>query len=154
MDWTPVFTALVVSIISTLITAQLSLRHFRVERWWKRKSEAYDDVISAMEHLCFIAGSSINAEMRGREPTKFEKQQGEKWEASRRKVTRAIHLSGYLLSDDAKLALEEYLKEMRKSPENYFDALDLGFSASTKCLEKITKIARRDLGIGKRRWNK
>src|SRR6266508_6032808 len=46
-----IFSAILISVITSWITVRLALKQFYSERWWVRKDEAYTSIIDALSDL-------------------------------------------------------------------------------------------------------
>ena len=148
MDWQTIMTAVSGSILGALITAHLGLRNAKLDKWWDRKAEAYDRIISALEQLHANAHSALEREALGRKQTTFDDVEQEKWREAERELKKALHTGHYLLSFDVLPELNTYLNKRRERPtNNYVLAIEKEIVNSGTCMANITSIARADLGL-------
>ena len=116
MDWQTVVTAVSGSILGALIAAHLGLRNAKLDKWWDRKVEAYDRIISALEQLHANANSALESEALGRKQTAFDDAEYAKWQEAERELKKALHTGHYLLSFDVLPELNTYLQKRKQGP--------------------------------------
>ena len=141
MDWQTVVTAVSGSILGALITAHLGLRNAKLDKWWDRKAEAYDRIISALEQLHANASSALESEALGRKQTAFDDAEHAKWQEAERELNKALHTGHYLLSFDVSPELNAYLRRRRNRPtDNYILALENEVVNSGEGTVKLTDL--------------
>ena len=143
-----IVTTLFVAIIGSLITAQLAFHRFRNEKGWERRAKAYDDVVTALHHMSLVLEAEMKAQPGERDPEGDEdKERDAEYAESRRKVAHVATLGGYILGDEARSVLNEFL-DRRSDPNNSWDELVFNaYDATSSCLETVIKLARKDLGV-------
>ena len=139
-------TALFASIGGAWLTAALALRNARRGRWWEKKAEAYERVISAIEHLHFSAAGQIEMLTGGAGENDLSPREQERWRESRRELSRTLHTATLLLSFEVMPVLNSYLQRNRGS-EDLMAEVEKDFVASGNCMARLIQIARRDLGM-------
>ena len=142
-------TALIVSISSTLITAQLALYHFRSNNLWARKSDAYDKAIQAMTELSRISNDYYEEALTHKEISEDERHRREETlRQARVEVERSSRLGGYVISRNAQEALQDYLFEKWGSHHSSWEEhIEHESSITRRCLQELIRCARKDLGI-------
>jgi len=138
--------------VAAWLTVQFSLRRFRTEKWWGKRAEAYDRVLEALHNSKAFSRRHMQALERGQEVSDEEDAELRAQSAqARREIDRAIDLGSYLLSSEATERLKAYRKEAKARKESWFEYLESDLSAVDSCLEDVARIARRELGIDRRR---
>lgn len=140
--------AIVTTTISAWVAVPFALRRFREERRWERRHEAYERVLSGLAHLKAYLNTKYEEEA---EEVKVSKeveaeQTQHAWEAMR-EIKFAVDLGGFLLTDEARQRLKQFLDEDARASHatTWFDYLEESWSATNSCLDDLTEIAARDL---------
>ncbi len=147
MDWTHLFTALLASIITILLTASLSFRNAKRGIWWERKAEAYERVIAAIEQLHFNANEHLEVQMGDSHASKFLEEEANKWRKSRRELRRTLNTATFLLDFEVMPVLNTYLSTKHSRSEDPVLTVERDLLASGECMHRLIQIARRDLGL-------
>lgn len=71
------FTAIVVSIITSMLSVHLAMRKYRTEKWWDRKAECYIETVNSMNDIIRFCDSYL-AELDGAEITASTREELEK----------------------------------------------------------------------------
>lgn len=150
MDPLVIAGALLIAIVSSLVTAQFALWRFRKSNWWERKAQAYEDVISALADLALVLGAYWE-EVQGTTTMSSEEQAKAEDTTSSAitKVQLTAYTGGFLISKKAKKRLEEYIKDARHEDREagwHMVILDHN-QAIKRCLTDMIELAREDLGI-------
>ena len=143
-----IFTGIVIAVVSSWITVQLSLRKFRSERWWERKAETYSRIIEALHNSKAFADTYLEAESEGRELEKKDKELlRQRSEAAHEEISKAMDIGAFLLSNKAQARLKQYQKEAEQAgqQQSWFEYLDADWAATDKCLNDMIEIAKHDL---------
>ena len=145
--------SIAVAVIAAFTTFQLSIRQFRSERWWELKVSAYQKILEALHYSKKFLDYHYDAEL-------LRKETGEKneYEAALRKksseageeILKAADIGAFLLSDEASARLKLYREESKKASEqdSWFEYLDYDLFATSKCLDDLIVLARKDLDEG------
>ena len=103
-DWiklalqSPVIAALVVGTFG-ILTVWLSLRRFRSERWWERKTESYAKVIEALYGMRNYSFEQMEAHLRQHEwPDEKEARLRDENQKGALEVNRAVSIGEFTLS--------------------------------------------------------
>jgi hypothetical protein len=141
-------TGIVIAAVSSWITVQLSLRRFRTERWWERKVEAYERIISALHDAKAFAETHLHADMQQRDvPDDVAKDLRDRSKLAQDEIAKAIDIGAFLLSKEALSRLKQHKKDEAKASEQrmWFEYLDADWAATDECLKDLIEIAKRDL---------
>ena len=141
-----ILSGVVVAFASAWITVRLSFRQFRSERWWERKVEAYDRIISALHDSTTYAEAKFSAHCEERELKNSEL--AKKSRDAHLEIQRAADMGAYLLSKEARERLVRYRNACKQEwdDSNFFGYLECEAAASSSCLSDMIEIAKRDLG--------
>jgi hypothetical protein len=145
-------TGIVIAVISAWVTVQLSLRRFRTERWWERKVNAYERVITALYDAKASANQRQEAVIHNRELSE-ETQNGlsAKSMAARKETARAIEIGAFLLSNETLSRLQQYRQEEHSAYDvpiaDWREAIDNEWFAIHDALRDLILLAKKDLQI-------
>ena len=114
-NWIAEFQTLIVGIFgfaAVIITLWFNGKRARQQRWWERKTEAYEKVIEALHNSKMFSEQHLEADYRGKDVTK------EKDEELRRRaklahdeIEKVIDTGTFLLSENAMTRLRQYRKQ-------------------------------------------
>jgi hypothetical protein len=142
--------AIVVSILTAIISVRLALQRFRAEKYWELKAEAYAKIIEAVHDASAFARQHLEADIEGREISDDRKieLQG-RARAGADGVSRAVNTGALLLPNQAIDRLRQYLRDSNAclATTDWSEYLEIEASAADKCLRNIIDIARRDLQV-------
>ncbi|MFH1768697.1 MAG: hypothetical protein ABH858_06030 [Candidatus Omnitrophota bacterium] len=145
-----VFTAIVISFISSWITVHLSLRRFRTEKWWEKKVDAYSKVIEALHNAKAFSTANMSAEENAGKISNSDQTslRARTCEANE-EIFKAMDVGGFLLSKDALSSLKQYRKDATAAEheQSWYGHLEQDWAATEKCLKDIIEIAKKDLKI-------
>src|SRR5947208_12000848 len=98
--------ALLVAIVTSVLTVRLSLRRFHAERWWERKAEAYSRIIeslhAAMEYHSAMSDEAMTAEER--DEARYARLKNE-YDEAYRNLRRSTGIGAYIISEEAAAVL-------------------------------------------------
>lgn len=144
--------AVIIAIVTAIITVQLALRRFYKEKWWEAKMRSYTDIIHALHHMKRDLDISIPAEYEQAQfasefRTKWEKLHQEAWDT----IKRNIDVGEFVISEEATLILSEMVDSCVYDPNGmYVEYLEASLDAVNTCLPKIKDAARKDLNLPKK----
>ncbi|MBS9718497.1 hypothetical protein ACFFUT_09140 [Pseudohalocynthiibacter aestuariivivens] len=148
------FADLITSFIPVFLGVWLSLRvalkKFVTEKWWERKAQAYESVISALYSSFRYFDEELEANMGGREiGEELKEELDQQYKSGDRDLTQARTIGALHLSKDALSRLQTFSQELKNASETqHFDEyLHDTHSAYTNCTREMIEIAKRDLGI-------
>lgn len=149
--------ALIVAVVTSLLTVRLALGRFYSEKWWERKAAAYAAIIESMHYVREHADSHLAHEERGRIPMPPEGKEKLMLELQNAMASLRKHrdVGGFLISDRATAALNELFLELDKSANiglqrTFFEYLDYRVGALDRSLEQMRRIAHDDLSLMRR----
>jgi hypothetical protein len=144
------FTSLIVAVISALITASLSLRRFRREKWWERKVDAYSKVIEALHNSKAFASHHLKALGRDEDvPEETDNELRRRANLAHDEILKTMDVGALLLSKEALVRIKQYKKDAEEIPLelSWPDALREDWAINDKCFKDLIEIARKDLKI-------
>jgi len=147
-----VLSGLATGIIAAYITARLSLKHYFSTKWWERKEAAYAEVANALcDMLQYLEVQKEDDGQGTGLPEDREKELGKSYNDAYWRLRRATTLGSFILSSEAQKALQELRDhpelEWNENPRS--EIYENEFKYHREALDKITKIAKRDLQIQK-----
>ena len=141
-----IIVGIIVAAVSSWITVQLSLRKFRTEKWWELKAEAYSKIIGALHNSKAFADEHLNAHNRGYKISEEkEKEVRRRANEAKEKISKAVDIGAFLLSERALARLKQYQKDAQAGAEDWYKSLEKDWEVSHKCLKDIIEIAKIDL---------
>lgn len=149
--------ALIVAVVTSVLTVRLALRRFYSEKWWERKAAAYAAIIESMHHVREHADTHLAHESPGRLPMPPDGEEKLKKELQDAMADLRKHrdVGSFLISDQATTALNALFQELEKSAQTgiqrtYFEYLDYRVGALDQSLTEMRGIAREDLSLAPR----
>lgn len=143
------FTGIILAIISSWFTVQLSLRRFQKEKIWERKFEAYIKIIEALHHVKdYIAIEEdflIGIRSRENASPEYLSNSYAKYRTANDEVKKYKNIGELIISEEAVLLLNEYFKSTNVNTSNYMDDINSIWDAATSCLNHLVVIAKKDL---------
>ncbi len=140
--------SLVIAVVSSWVTVNLSLRRYHSERWWDRKAEAYSAVIEALHHSKAFSDEHLSAAQRGRDLSEDRDQElRDRARKANAEIAKAADVGAFLLSEEALTRLRKYQVEDAKASntDSWLDYILADQTATASCLDDIIEIAKRDL---------
>jgi hypothetical protein len=145
-----IFSAILISAITSLITVRLALKQFYSERWWVRKDEAYTSIIDALSDLVSYYDAVYDealgirkiSDQRRKEMNDISKER----HAALRKVT---NIGAFVISKDAELVLKQYWQEPKEKhdPNDWMWEIENDYAKAKTALEELVKCAKKDLSV-------
>jgi hypothetical protein len=143
-DWVlPLLAAVIVS----FITARLSLRQFRSQRWWERQAEAYSSIMEKLTLLQYLLGLWYDDALDvGRIPEAGRDELNRRFAEAREGIIRAAAAGSYIISATAADALARLAKALEKQQGDWFREIGEHFAAVKEAIARIRECAKKDLG--------
>jgi len=141
---------LAIALATSWFTVFFSLRKFRTEKWWEKKTEAYTSLLAALHDSKAFSEINLSAEKQGRELTEQEdKELRQKSRESEAKIYREMDVGAFYLSNKAIARLESYKKQIKEagSINSWTQYLLDDLEATNSCIKDIIVIAREDLNV-------
>lgn len=136
--------------LSSWFTVHLSLKRFRTEKWWEKKSEAYSNLLGTIHDAKAFAEENLEAMQRSRELSEEEDRElRSKSKKAESEIYRAMDVGAFYLSQQAIDCLKQYKKESSEASVDNDWVLYLvnDLDATDKCLKAMIDIARNDLQV-------
>ncbi len=143
-------TGICIAIVSSWVTVQLSLRKFRIEKWWERKADAYANVIEVLHNSQEFSVQHLEADEEGREiSADRDAELRAKSKAAYAEIRRVANTGAFLLSDQAMVRLARLRKEEDEgsNTNDWIEYLEGDWKATSTCLDEIIEIAKKDLKV-------
>ena len=144
----------VIALMGSFGATWLALRGERQNRWLERKTEAYITIIDALYDIIDYYDLVMDEELNRQELPKERKKEIElRQREAHSKVKKAALGGQFLISNEAKAALEHFRKEPNETAGqiyvsmSWFEHADITLSLAKKCLSEITDIAKKDLKV-------
>ena len=145
-----IFSAILISVITSWITVRLALKKFYSERWWVRKDEAYTSIIDALSDLVnyydvfydeTLGIKQISDERR--------KEMNEISKKGHSLLKKATSIGAFVISKDAELALKQYWQESEEKhdPNDWLWEIEYDYAKAKTALEELVKCAKKDLKV-------
>jgi hypothetical protein len=141
---------ILISVVTSYITVQLSLRQFYSQKWWERKADAYSALIEALYHVKNYMQKDLEQEAGFLELTTEEKiVLSGKLRQANEELWKAESIGVFVISKGAAQSLTKLRVQHNIEEEKWMTGADANdyLSAVNKCLEEIINYAKRDLYI-------
>jgi hypothetical protein len=141
--------ALIVAIISPIITIRLSMGRFFRERWWEEKRKAYSHLIEHLSYLQLFYGEWCDQALGLKKiGEKDQKRLSEGYRQAKESLKKAAATGSYIISDDAANTIESLLRELeavKNKRGDWFSVFDESYGAVKECITKVRESAKTDL---------
>ncbi len=139
---------LLISVVTALVTVQLSLRRFRSERMWERKVQAYERIFESLHHLKAYCDGHLKAEECGSKmDINREQELYGKFRLALEEINKYRDIGSFLIAESAVERLKRFEMELEKSYEGktIFEIADNQYGYVTSCIKDVNEIARSDI---------
>jgi nitrogen fixation/metabolism regulation signal transduction histidine kinase len=140
--------AIVVSILTSYITVNLSLKQFYSQRWWDKKEAEYTQIMHELAclKLCFrdwYGSLFYNKEMMEQDSEKLN----ETYKKARVSLARISAMGTFVISKETVTALDDLLTQFnQEAPRgDPFAALESDYKTVEQCIIKVQECAQKDL---------
>lgn len=144
-----VATAVIIAFPTAYLTSYFSIRKYRTDKWWDKKSQCYCDSINALNEIIAVCDAFIEEKVHGVTLSKEERDSLEKkYKKNMEFCYLQINIGKLLMSDKAHKILQGYEREIY-SLENGSDKAVLMESVrevTEGYLEAFIPLAKTDLG--------
>lgn len=143
--------ALVISIVTALITVQLSVRRFYTERWWDRKIETYSSIFEELYKLKNYSDQKHEDDLGKITLTNADASRlTEQLRKSSDEINKAIEIGSFTISDESIKCLTRFRQRLRPRFEDnpHFELVELSKAESeflTECINELKSLAAKDL---------
>lgn len=140
---------ILIAVVSSWITVQLSLIKFQKEKLWEKKLESYSNIIESLHNLKEYLSSEESFETGERDREHVSKEFLDrlvgKYISSNEAVKKYKDIGELILPSEAILLLEKYYKEIKVERESYYEHVDETLHATNLCLKEMISFAKTDL---------
>ena len=139
-----------VGAVTSWVTVRLSLHRFREEKWWELRVRAYERVVDALHDSKVYSSAKIDATIQGtKSPDETNKALTDRAIKATQEIERAADLGAFLLGNEARERLKQYLIEKEEAIQigEWMSLLEGTWAAADTCLQDIIELARQDLRI-------
>lgn len=145
-----IFQPIFISIMVTVITVKLSLKKFRSEKWWEKKTESYSKIVDVLHQLKNYCEQKLPPEYG--EPalsTEKELELRQQYQTAYRDLVKALDVGSFIISEEAVKILETYQNrpELNYNENPLCDIIECDLKYIKECLEDFKLAAKKDLGI-------
>jgi hypothetical protein len=143
--------ALVVAVVSSVLTVRLALRRFYSEKLWERKSAAYTMIIEALHHVREYTDTNLQFSYRGKElPEDGDKALTENLRRAMADLRKQRDIGSFVISEDATACLNRLFSELDRSTQthDWTEHLEMKLAAVDGCLGEMRRMAYEDLSLG------
>ena len=154
-DWaTPILNslipALLIAVITSVLTVRLSLKRFHAERWWERKAEAYSRIVESLHHLMEYSSAMSEESTHSVEFTEERRKDlVDNYRSAHRDLRKATGIGAYIISDEVAAVLSrlEARPQLAWNDNPPWEIFDADLSAYKEALEQIRRLAKKDLRV-------
>ena len=145
---TALIPALLVSIITALVTVRLSLKQFHSKRLWDKKAEAYYQILEHLSYLKYYYGEWLNDlqfDLNIGEDRKKKLSEG--YHQAKESITKASAIGELIVSESATKSMSELLSEIFKQHlnEDPNEAFEKSYDAVVECIKMVREEAKKTL---------
>ena len=145
-----IISGLVISVITALVSVDLSFKRFRKERSWERKADSYASIIEALHHMkdyCMKELESLESVTELSEDSKKEL-----WAKSKKGIdnlSMAADVGTFIISNEAVACLKDFQKKYQGTEfgNDVYGYFDSQAAIIEECLNSLREMAKRDLGL-------
>lgn len=142
--------SVIVAIITAILTVRLALNRFYTEKWWERRTAAYESLFEALHHVRNHADTNLTFSLRGRELSeKGSLELDAKLQGAMAELRKQRDIGDFVLSEDAVRVLDKLMCDLEKSTQtqNWQEHLELKLVSVDSSLSSLRFIARKDLRL-------
>ena len=143
-----IVSTIAIAAFSSWIAVQLSISKFRTEKWWEKKTEAYERVIEAFHNVKNGFSAHMEVEFGEMKLSEDRKKELEKCSRNARdEILRASDIGAFILSKNALniLAKFEAQSKIAIKENGWFGFLDSSWSLADNHMKEFIEEAHRDL---------
>lgn len=132
------------------LSVKLALRKFVDEKWWERKAEAYEKVISALYYSFRYYDEELHNQSGRNAPAKRTMDEIlERSQKGDQDIIEAMTLGTLKLSQETIERLQEFRSNQEKATQakSWTDHLMMAYDAHRGCLNDVIALAKKDLRI-------
>lgn len=112
-------TGLIVAVVTSLITVNLSLKRFYREKWWKLRVKAFTQILNSLYQMKEYCEEWLNASMEDRDMINEQKYK-RNWDIGIETIKKEIDIGAFVLSEKANSVIKKLWEELRKAETDDF----------------------------------
>ena len=147
-----VIPAVVVGVVTAILSVKLALRRFRQERWWERKSQAYTDLFAALFHVQRYNRVLLSRIEEGTQVSSdYLDRVAELATEGYSEIRKSVALGTFVFSAETAGRLEALQIELDdpRYDEDAYEETTALLSAVTSAIADLKPLAKRDLALKK-----
>lgn len=140
--------ALVIAILTSIITVRLSIKQFYTQKWWEKKADTYSKIIEELSYLQFYFGELFDEGIQIKHISEEEREDlYKRHKNSKQLIFKSFASGAYIISNKSIKALERLIKALEEEKTNchFTDNYDRWYGATKECIQEIREEAKRDL---------
>jgi hypothetical protein len=144
------FSAVVVGLVTALLTVRLALSRFRSEQWWLRRAESYSAVFGALHDMkMFLKATTEDQIGNVAQPPERLSRLLNKWQGGEDNLAKAIDMGLLLFSPQSIVVLERLQQELLEQSISDFswDHAQARLERIEACLTALRELAILDLKV-------
>jgi hypothetical protein len=144
------FSALIVGIVTAILSVRLALRRFRAERWWERKAEAYSTLLVALFDIRRYLEFEIRAIEERFEPAEeFLSELRDRSRKGHFEIRKAAAVGTFLYSAPVAERLEALIRDFERPRHNhdFYEEYCEDLDSVRAALAEIKKMGKADLHL-------
>ena len=140
--------AIVVSIFTSYITVNLSLKQFYSQRWWDKKETEYTQIMRELARLKLCFSDWYESFLYHKRVTEQDsKKLNETYKRASESLSKISAIGTFVVSEETVTALDGLLSQFeQETPRgDPLDDIERDYIAVEKCIKEVTQYARKDL---------
>ena len=143
-----ILSGVLISVITSYLTAKFAISKFYTEKWWERKEQAYTEIINALYDM--VQFYQVFKEDYGQDDFISQERSLElhqRHSEGFRRVRRATDLATLYMSDDASKLLKKLRERagLHEQTNPMWDVYEDEYNSHSNALDKLIMIAKKDL---------
>ena len=143
-----ILSGVLISVITSYLTAKFAISKFYTEKWWERKEQAYTEIINALYDM--VQFYQVFKEDYGQDDFISQERSLELHQRHNegfRRVRRATDLATLYMSDDAAKLLKKLRERegLHEQTNPMWDVYEDEYNSHSNALDKLIMIAKKDL---------
>jgi len=143
-------TAILVAVLTSLLSVHLALKKYRTEKWWEKKLECYIDTIHAMNEIINFCDGLIAEELDGEDiPKKRIENLRKGFHKGRLFLDTQLNIGHLLMSEEAhkELLLLDVAFNRAEKESDFMGKITEIRVKTEECIYSFIRHAKKDLGI-------
>ncbi|NVF15979.1 hypothetical protein [Vreelandella maris] len=139
-----------VGLIGAWAGVWFSLKRYRNEKWWEKKTSAYESIIEALHKIKRLRTHHLEAAETYREvPEETARRLRLESNLALEEIQRSIDIGALRVSTEAVQRLKQFQSDLVKEngARDWYSHLEIGYEAAESCIKDLISIAKKDLKI-------